>query len=179
MADVNSRPGRTDSSSDTKIDLHGEDWRTVGEFDVVAGQEVAFTLTWTPSFHAVPAPLNATEALEQNQTFWAGWSAPFKRTEQWSEAILRSLLTLKALTHWETGGIVAAGTTSLPEKLGGPRNWDYRFCWPRDATFTLYALMEFRLSCRGECLARVAAPRRRRKSRQTSRLCTASPAKGD
>jgi len=127
---------------DTPIDLRGEDWRTVGEFDVAAGQEVAFTLTWTPSFHPVPAPLNAAEALEQNRVFWTEWSAPFKRTEQWSDAILRSLLTLKALTHWETGGIVAAGTTSLPEKLGGPRNWDYRFCWLRDATFTLYALVE-------------------------------------
>ena len=127
---------------DTQVDLRGEDWRTVGEFDVAAGQEVAFTLTWTPSFHAVPAPLDAADALEQNREFWTEWSAPFKRTEQWSDAILRSLLTLKALTHWETGGIVAAGTTSLPEKLGGPRNWDYRFCWLRDATFTLYALIE-------------------------------------
>jgi len=127
---------------DTPIDLRGEDWRTVGEFDVAAGQEVAFTLTWTPSFHPLPAPLNAAETLEQNRAFWTEWSAPFKRTEQWSDAILRSLLTLKALTHWETGGIVAAGTTSLPEKLGGPRNWDYRFCWLRDATFTLYALVE-------------------------------------
>jgi GH15 family glucan-1,4-alpha-glucosidase len=75
------------------------------------------------------------------EAFWTEWASTFDRTRPWSEATLRSLLTLKALAHWETGGVIAAGTTSLPEKLGGPRNWDYRYCWLRDATFTLYALI--------------------------------------
>ena len=126
---------------DTIVPLRGEDWRTVGEFEIGAGEEIAFTLSWTPSFRAAPSPLPAAEALNQIEAFWLDWTAPFKPTAEWSEAVLRSLLTLKALTHWETGGIVAAGTTSLPEKLGGSRNWDYRFCWLRDATFTLYALI--------------------------------------
>jgi GH15 family glucan-1,4-alpha-glucosidase len=81
------------------------------------------------------------ESLAQIESFWSQWTATFKPMGEWSPAVLRSLLTLKALAHWETGGIIAAGTTSLPEKLHGPRNWDYRFCWLRDATFTLYALV--------------------------------------
>jgi len=126
---------------DTKVSLRGEDWRTVGEFEVGAGEEVCFTLSWTPSFRPPPPPLNEPEALKQVEAFWSDWAATFKPKEEWSGAVLRSLLTLKALAHWETGGIVAAGTTSLPEKLGGSRNWDYRYCWLRDATFTLYALI--------------------------------------
>jgi GH15 family glucan-1,4-alpha-glucosidase len=91
-----------------------------------------------------PPPLSGEEldrACKQVHSFWTGWAAAFKPADSWDDAVLRSLLTLKALAHWETGGIVAAPTTSLPEKLGGPRNWDYRFCWLRDATFTLYALI--------------------------------------
>jgi GH15 family glucan-1,4-alpha-glucosidase len=126
---------------DTSVALRGEDWRTVGEFEVSAGEQVAFTLSWTPSFRAAPSTLDAAEALAQVEAFWTRWAGAFKPAGEWSAAVLRSLLTLKSLTHWETGGIVAAGTTSLPEKLGGPRNWDYRFCWLRDATFTLYALI--------------------------------------
>ncbi len=126
---------------DTNVELRGEDMRTVGEFDVKAGEEVGFCLTWTPSFRALPERLRATDSLAQIETFWSDWAATFKPAGQYSAAVLRSLLTLKALSHWETGGIVAAGTTSLPEKLHGPRNWDYRFCWLRDATFTLYALV--------------------------------------
>jgi GH15 family glucan-1,4-alpha-glucosidase len=126
---------------DTSVALHGEDARTVGEFEVKAGEEVGFALSWTPSYHAVPERLHMEEALAQIESFWSGWAAAFKPMGEWSAAVLRSLLTLKALAHWETGGIVAAGTTSLPEKLHGPRNWDYRFCWLRDATFTLYALV--------------------------------------
>ena len=80
--------------------------------------------------------------MAEVELFWSNWAAPIKRSGEWSEAVVRSLLTLKALSHRETGGIVAAGTTSLPEKIGGTRNWDYRFCWLRDATFTLYALLE-------------------------------------
>jgi GH15 family glucan-1,4-alpha-glucosidase len=126
---------------DTTVPLRGEDMRTIGSFEVRSGEEVSFTLSWTPSFRPAPPPIEASEALEEVESFWLDWTAPFKPTEEWSDPVLRSLLTLKCLAHWETGGIVAAGTTSLPEKLGGPRNWDYRFCWLRDATFTLYALM--------------------------------------
>ncbi len=80
--------------------------------------------------------------MKEAEAFWSGWASSFKPEGEWPDAVLRSLLTLKALTHWETGGIVAAATPSLPERLGGSRNWDYRFCWLRDATFTLFALME-------------------------------------
>ncbi len=127
---------------DTTVELRGEDMRTVGEFEVKAGEEISFILTWTPSYKAVPAPISATAALREIETFWSRWATAHKPAGEWSDAVLRSLLTLKALSHWETGGIVAAATTSLPEQLGGSRNWDYRFCWLRDATFTLYALME-------------------------------------
>src|SRR6202041_1581377 len=127
---------------DTSVPLHGQDMRTVGEFEVAAGQEVGFVLTWTPSYKAEPEPMSAAKALKEVESFWSDWAAAFKPAGEWSDAVMRSLLTLKALSHWETGGIVAAGTTSLPEQLGGSRNWDYRFCWLRDATFTLLALME-------------------------------------
>jgi len=126
---------------DTTVSLRGEDWRTVGAFEIGAGEEISFALSWTPSFRPLPAPLDGTESLKQVEAFWIDWKAPFKPPAEWSDAVLRSLLTLKCMAHWETGGIVAAGTTSLPEKLGGARNWDYRFCWLRDATFTLYALI--------------------------------------
>jgi GH15 family glucan-1,4-alpha-glucosidase len=126
---------------DTQVDMRGEDMRTVGEFAVGAGQEVGFTLSWTLSFRPAPPRLDAADALSQVEGFWSDWIAPFKPAGDWSDAVMRSLLTLKALAHHETGGIVAASTTSLPEQLGGPRNWDYRFCWVRDATFTLYALI--------------------------------------
>jgi GH15 family glucan-1,4-alpha-glucosidase len=126
---------------DAPIALRGEDMRTVGEFTVEAGQEIGFTLSWTPSFRPAPERLVAADALAQVEAFWSDWTTPFKPAGEWSDAVLRSLLTLKALAHHETGGIVAAGTTSLPEQLGGPRNWDYRYCWLRDATFTLYALL--------------------------------------
>ena len=129
---------------DTAVQTHGEDFRTVGDFTVGEGEEASFVLNWSPSFRAAPPPLSGAEladACKQVNSYWTGWAAAFKPPERWGDAVLRSLLTLKALAHWETGGIVAAGTTSLPEKLGGPRNWDYRYCWLRDATFTLYALI--------------------------------------
>ena len=127
---------------ETRVPLRGANLKTIGEFDVVAGDEVAFTLSWSPSYHPIPPPFRATDALAEVELFWSNWAAPIKRAGEWSETVVRSLLTLKALSHRETGGIVAAGTTSLPEKIGGARNWDYRFCWLRDATFTLYALLE-------------------------------------
>jgi GH15 family glucan-1,4-alpha-glucosidase len=126
---------------DTEVALRGENFTTVGEFEVTAGQDVAFALTWTPSFKAAPARLDPTEVLARIDSFWVGWAAPLKHTGEWSKDVLRSLLTLKGLAHWETGGIVAAATTSLPEMISGARNWDYRYCWLRDATFTLYALI--------------------------------------
>jgi GH15 family glucan-1,4-alpha-glucosidase len=129
---------------DTNVQTRGEDLRTVGDFSVREGEEASFVLNWSPSFRAAPPPFSGAELAEarkQVHSFWTGWAAAFKPADHWAEAVLRSLLTLKALAHWETGGIVAAATTSLPEQLGGPRNWDYRYCWLRDATFTLYALI--------------------------------------
>jgi GH15 family glucan-1,4-alpha-glucosidase len=129
---------------DTAVQTRGEDFRTVGEFTVREGESASFVLNWSPSFRVAPPPLleaEIAEAAKQVTSFWTGWAAAFKQPERWGDAVLRSLLTLKSLAHWETGGIVAAGTTSLPEQLSGPRNWDYRYCWLRDATFTLYALI--------------------------------------
>ncbi len=128
----------------TPVPTRGEDMRTVGDFTLREGEEASFVLNWSPSFRAAPPPLSGealADANKQVHSFWTGWAAAFKPADHWGEAVLRSLLTLKALAHWETGGIVAAATTSLPEQLGGPRNWDYRYCWLRDATFTLYALI--------------------------------------
>ena len=129
---------------DTTVQTRGEGLRTVGDFTLREGEEASFVLNWSPSFRMPPPPLSGeelAEARKQVHSFWTGWAAAFKPAEHWGDAVLRSLLTLKALAHWETGGIVAAATTSLPEQLGGPRNWDYRYCWLRDATFTLYALI--------------------------------------
>ncbi len=126
---------------DTSVKMHGQDLTTQGVFEVTEGEEVGFTLSWSPAFHDEPPPFAYAEALTEVQALWAGWAAPFKNGSEWSDAVLRSIVTLKGLAHRETGGIVAAATTSLPEKIGGQRNWDYRFCWLRDATFTLYALI--------------------------------------
>jgi GH15 family glucan-1,4-alpha-glucosidase len=126
---------------DTSAPLHGADMRTVGDFSVEADQEVSFVLTWSQSFRAPPTRIDAAKSLDQVEAFWTEWASKFARPQHWPDAVLRSLFTLKALAHWETGGIVAAGTTSLPEQSGGSRNWDYRYCWLRDATFTLYALI--------------------------------------
>jgi GH15 family glucan-1,4-alpha-glucosidase len=126
----------------TPLELRGEDLRTVGEFELGEGEELAFSLTWQPSWREdLPAP-DVPAALAQVEAQWEAWSAKLPEGDQVSEAVRRSLVTLKALAHWETGGIVAAATTSLPEKIGGTRNWDYRYCWLRDATLTLYALLE-------------------------------------
>jgi GH15 family glucan-1,4-alpha-glucosidase len=126
----------------TPVELRGEDLKTVAEFTVGAGEEIPFVLTWSPSYRPIPAPADAGATVETATAGWKAWTECYKAegSGEWSEAVLRSLITLKALTHRETGGIIAAVTTSLPEQLGGPRNWDYRFCWLRDATITLYAL---------------------------------------
>jgi GH15 family glucan-1,4-alpha-glucosidase len=124
------------------IPTRGEGLSTVAEFEVRAGQRVPFELAWCPSHQRHPAPLDPDTALTDTETFWREWAGRAQTGERWRDAVVRSLIVLKALTYAPTGGIVAAPTTSLPEQLGGVRNWDYRFCWLRDATFTLYALME-------------------------------------
>jgi GH15 family glucan-1,4-alpha-glucosidase len=123
------------------VDLHGENFRTVGEFTVSPGQTINFVLTWHRSHERAPPTINPEAALRQTEQAWRRWSDRCTYQGEWREAVLRSLITLKALTYSPTGGIVAAPTTSLPEQLGGVRNWDYRFCWLRDATFTLYSLL--------------------------------------
>ena len=125
----------------TPATLHGEDLKTVGEFIVGAGQSVPFVLSHGRSFESPPAPIDPLKALERTEAFWRQWSDRCPHVGPWTDAVKRSLITLKALTYAPTGGIVAAATTSLPERIGGPRNWDYRFCWLRDATFTLLAFM--------------------------------------
>jgi GH15 family glucan-1,4-alpha-glucosidase len=126
---------------DTTIALRGEDLKTRADFEVGEGQTVPFALTWSNSFHSVPGPLDAAAVVERVTDEWKKWSGKHTFKGPYAEANLRSIITLKALTHHETGGIVAAATTSLPEQIGGIRNWDYRFCWIRDATYTLYALI--------------------------------------
>ena len=124
------------------VPVQGEGMKTVARFTVEAGATVSFVLTHTASHLSVPEPVDAIAALEATATFWRDWSDRCSMTGEWSDAVRRSLITLKALTYAPTGGIVAAPTTSLPEKLGGVRNWDYRYCWLRDATLTLLALMD-------------------------------------
>ncbi len=123
------------------VRLTGRDLHTEAEFDVGAGDRVAFCLTWFPSHEPVPATPDAERALRDTERFWADWSGQLEHEGEWHGPIHRSLLTLKALTYAPTGGIVAAPTTSLPEALGGVRNWDYRFCWLRDATLTLLSFL--------------------------------------
>jgi GH15 family glucan-1,4-alpha-glucosidase len=125
----------------TPVSLTGKGLTTVAEFDVAAGETVPFVLTHGPSHLAPPDPIDHDAALDDTVTFWRDWAARSSSKGEWADAVHRSLITLKALTYAPTGGIVAAPTTSLPELLGGPRNWDYRFCWLRDATLTLLALM--------------------------------------
>ncbi|HTL31772.1 MAG TPA: glycoside hydrolase family 15 protein, partial [Kofleriaceae bacterium] len=125
----------------TPVATHGENLTTVAEFVVRAGERVPFVLTWYPSAGPVPGDIDAHQAVESCDAWWRKWAAQGTYKGEWPDAVERSLLTLKALTYTPTGGIVAAATTSLPEKIGGPRNWDYRYVWLRDATFTLYALM--------------------------------------
>jgi GH15 family glucan-1,4-alpha-glucosidase len=125
----------------TPVALHGENLRTVGEFSAKAGEIVPFVLLHAPSHLPQPEPFDAQEALAATERFWRDWTGRCRVKCQWQGAVIRSLITLKALTYAPTGGLVAAPTTSLPEQIGGTRNWDYRFCWLRDATMTLLALM--------------------------------------
>ena len=125
----------------TPVETRGEDMTTVAEFEVGEGQIIPFVLTYGPSHLPVPAPIDPARALQDTKDFWAEWSGRCTYKGENRDLVMRSLITLKALTFAPTGGMVAAPTTSLPEKLGGARNWDYRYCWLRDATFTLLALM--------------------------------------
>jgi GH15 family glucan-1,4-alpha-glucosidase len=125
----------------TPLDLVGRDKTTISKFTIHAGETVPCTLSWYRSHQAEPAAYDALAALNEAAAHWQSWSQRYTAHGEWRDAEIRSLLTLKALTYHPTGGIVAAPTTSLPEKIGGVRNWDYRFCWLRDATFTLYALL--------------------------------------
>ena len=125
----------------TPVALRGEGMRTVGEFTVAAGDRVPFVLEWRLSHLRGWPPVNAEKELARTTAWWKEWSAASTYSGEYGAAVERSLITLKALTYAPTGGIVAAATTSLPEWIGGVRNWDYRYCWLRDATFTLLALM--------------------------------------
>ncbi|AWM09308.1 glycoside hydrolase family 15 protein [Bradyrhizobium symbiodeficiens] len=125
----------------TPVETRGEDLTTVSDFEVRAGETVPFVLTYGPSHLDPPEAIDPDIALQETEKFWQEWSGRSTHDGEYRDLIMRSLITLKALTFAPTGGIVAAPTTSLPEKLGGARNWDYRFCWLRDATFTLLALM--------------------------------------
>ena len=121
--------------------LRGEDFTTVADFQVAAGERVPFVLSWFPSHEPPPPPLDVAASVGAAEVWWRAWSDRCGYEGPWREAVVGSLVTLKALTYLPTGGIVAAATTSLPEAVGGVRNWDYRFCWLRDATFTLYSLL--------------------------------------
>lgn len=124
------------------VELHGKELSTVAQFTIGAGESKAFVLTWYPSHKQPPEAEKSAESLRRTEEYWTKWAHHAKPAEEWRDAVVRSLLVLKGLTYAPTGGIVAAATTSLPEQAGGTRNWDYRFCWLRDATFTLYSLLD-------------------------------------
>jgi GH15 family glucan-1,4-alpha-glucosidase len=125
----------------TPVDHHGEDRATVADFQVGEGDRLPFTLTWNLSHEPLPDARDPLQALADTVDYWRNWAGQCTYRGEWRDAVMRSLLTLKALTYQPSGGIVAAATTSLPEAIGGVRNWDYRFCWLRDATMTLTSLM--------------------------------------
>jgi GH15 family glucan-1,4-alpha-glucosidase len=125
----------------TDVPLEGEDMRTVSTFTVSEGDRVGFVMSYGPSHRPVPTAIDVESALAATTEYWRGWVGRCAYEGEYAAMVRRSLVTLKALTFAETGGIVAAPTTSLPEQVGGPRNWDYRFCWLRDATLTLMAMM--------------------------------------
>jgi GH15 family glucan-1,4-alpha-glucosidase len=125
----------------TPVHMRGRDLTTIGEFTIGRGETIPFVLTYSPSHLPLPKPVDAVSALTDTESFWRDWSSKSRPAGPWSEAVRRSIITLKALTYGPTGGMVAAPTTSLPERLGGKRNWDYRFCWLRDATLTLLGAM--------------------------------------
>ena len=121
--------------------MRGENFKTVGHFTVARGEELPFVLSFTRSHENLPEPIDVFDCLRASEQFWTEWAGRNKIQGPWDEAVTRSLIVLKSLTYAPTGGMAAAPTTSLPEYIGGPRNWDYRYCWLRDATLTLLALM--------------------------------------
>jgi GH15 family glucan-1,4-alpha-glucosidase len=123
------------------VNLRNENFKTEAEFTISAGQRLHFVLIWHPSHESDSVTVDAETLLVQTEQWWREWSGRCTYKGPYRDSVVRSLVTLKALTYAPTGGIVAAPTTSLPEWIGGIRNWDYRYCWVRDATFTLYALM--------------------------------------
>jgi GH15 family glucan-1,4-alpha-glucosidase len=125
----------------TEVDVRGEDMRTVAEFELAAGERVPFVLTWFPSHEEIPEAIDAEHALSDTESYWLDWAGKCGHYGDYHDEIHQSLLVLKALTYAPTGGIVAAPTTSLPENIGGVRNWDYRYCWLRDAALTLLAML--------------------------------------
>jgi GH15 family glucan-1,4-alpha-glucosidase len=125
----------------TPVKTRGENLTTVARFKVREGQRIPFVLTWFASHEKPPRPIHPDHALRDTEKFWKDWAQHCDHSGKWRDAVVRSLVTLKGLTYAPTGGIVAAATTSLPERIGGVRNWDYRFCWLRDATFTIFAFL--------------------------------------
>jgi GH15 family glucan-1,4-alpha-glucosidase len=123
------------------VPTFGEDMSTMARFSVGEGERKSFVLTYHPSHEPPPEPIDARHSLAETESYWQEWSSRCTFRGEYREAVLRSLITLKGLTYAPSGGILAALTTSLPEQIGGVRNWDYRFCWLRDATFTLYSFM--------------------------------------
>ena len=125
----------------TPLEIHGEEMTTVSEFILRPGERIPFVLTWFPSHEPLPDEIDPEAALADTEEYWLEWAAGCSHHGDYHEEIHQSLLLLKALTYAPTGGIVAAPTTSLPEWIGGVRNWDYRYCWLRDATLTLLAML--------------------------------------
>ena len=158
------RPAPTRSSFRTPVEVHGENLTSVSEFTVAPGERVPFVLTWYPSHEPPPEPVDAEVALAETETYWREWAGvPERDGEDYSEAVQQSLLVLKALTYEPTGGIVAAPTTSLPEEIGGVRNWDYRYCWLRDASLTLLAMLSAGYRAEAAAWRGVAVARHRRR----------------
>jgi GH15 family glucan-1,4-alpha-glucosidase len=123
------------------VPMYGHDLTTLADFTIEPGQRLSFVLTWYPSHTELPVRVDPVTLLDHTQKLWVDWASRCTYDGPYKSAVVRSLITLKALTYAPTGGIVAAPTTSLPEELGGVRNWDYRYCWLRDAAFTLDALV--------------------------------------
>src|ERR1043166_7575452 len=125
----------------TPVEMRGKDLTTVAEFTVAKGDRIPFVLTWFASYTDPPRKIDPEHALRDTEMFWGNWAKQFQSEGKWRDAVVRSLITLKGLTYEPTGGLVAALTTSLPEQIGGVRNWDYRFCWLRDAALILLVLL--------------------------------------
>src|SRR5262249_7261939 len=125
----------------TPVNTQGKDLTTVADFTVKESERIPFVLTWFPSHEKPPRAINPEHALRETEKDWSDWAKQCQRRGPYEKAGVRSLVTLKGLTYAPTGGLVAAPSTSLPEEIGGVRNWDYRYCWLRDSTFTLFALM--------------------------------------